>query len=323
MTDPRTAAADWVERLSDDASEGDHRAFDRWAADADNADAYAEMARVRRTVSDFADAPGLQSLRHAALARVARRTARRRAAWPAVAAAAMLAAVAIGLPLALTRQETTPPADSASAVYATAVGQKMDVMLADGSRVTLDTATRLRVAYTRDQRRLILERGQAMFAVAKGQPRRFVVDAGGQEVVAHGTEFSVRYDPGGVRVTLVEGRVSVASRGAGTVAMKPADVLTAGPAGVTLRHDPAAIRSLANWRAGMVVVEDRPLSEVVAEMNRYAARPMLLDPDAGGIRISGSFRAGDIAPFVAVLRLGFPVDARVQADGRTVISRRR
>lgn len=323
MTERNLAAARWAERLSEAPTEADHRAFDRWVLEADHAEAYDQAVYVRRTAVDLADAPEFQVLRHAALARAARGSLRRRALWPAFAAAAGLAAVAIGLPVSLgTRDKSASIAVAAPTTYQTAIGQKLNVTLEDGSRVTLDTGTRLHVAYTAATRRLVLERGQAIFEVAKGQPRRFVVDAGGQEVVAHGTEFSVRYDPGGVKVTLIEGRVSVRSRGAGAVAMRPADVLTAGPAGVSLRHDPGAVAAAANWRAGLVIVEDRPLSEVVAEMNRYAATPLTLDPAAANIRISGSFRAGDVGPFVEALRLGFPVDARVAADGRTELSLR-
>jgi transmembrane sensor len=327
MTERRFAAARWAERLSDEASEADYRAFDQWSGESENAAVYEESIRVRRIASDLADAPELQSLCHAALARAARGARRRRVAWPtfaaAAAAAAALGAVAIGLPAALgPRNEPTAVVTANPTTYETAVGQKLEVALEDGSRVTLDTGTRVHVAYSGDARRLILERGQAMFTVAKGQRRRFIVDAGGQEVVAHGTEFSVRYDPGGVKVTLIEGRVSVRSRGVGAVAMRPADVLTAGPAGVSLRHDPAAIATATSWRFGMVVVEDRPLTEVVAEMNRYATTPMVVDPAAGRIRISGSFRAGDVGPFVEALKLGFPVDARIRANERTELSLR-
>lgn len=311
MTDAeRLAAARRVERMAD--GRGDAGLREPPGA------AVAEMLRARRLAADAADAPALQAMRRETLSRAARSLARARR-WPSVGLAAA-AIAAVGLPLAL-RSTPSPPA-AASTIYATGVGQRLTVALADGSRVTLDTGSRVRVAYSASERRLVLEAGQAMFEVAKRQPRPFVVAARDREVVAHGTAFDVRLDAALLRVALVEGRVSVGSPGRGAVAMQPADVLTATASNVVVRHDEAAVAAITSWRDGRIEAEDLPLATVAAEMSRYLPRPVVVEPEVAVLRISGSFRAGDAAAFVDALQLGFPVDARRRADGATVLKRR-
>ncbi|WP_198526918.1 FecR domain-containing protein, partial [Sphingomonas sp. Ant20] len=166
----------------------------------------------------------------------------------------MLAAAAcatVVAPLALWRfADDTPAVQVAETpVYRTATRQRLMVTLSDGSRLTLDTDTRVRMAYTRTERRLVLERGQALFEVAKHQTRPFVVTAGAQAVTAHGTAFDVRLETSAVRVALLEGLVSVAGKGAPG---KPVAWCrtTSSP------HRPAACRfatcpaTLSGWQAG-------------------------------------------------------------------------
>jgi len=97
-----------------------------------------------------------------------------------------------------------------SGVYATELGERRTVPLQDGSMVTLDAKSRVRVRYTERERTVALEEGQARFAVAKDALRPFRVHARDQTVVALGTQFDVELVPGAVRVTLIEGHVAVA-----------------------------------------------------------------------------------------------------------------
>ena len=99
--------------------------------------------------------------------------------------------------------------------YVTGVGEQRLVVLQDGTRMSLNTATRVRVELARAQRTVKVEGGEALFEVAKDARRPFVVQAAGTEVVATGTAFVVRFSPGGkgvgdaLAVTLVEGQVVV------------------------------------------------------------------------------------------------------------------
>jgi len=205
-------------------------------------------------------------------------------------------------------------------VYSTKVGDQQQVTLDDGSRMTLNTDTRVRVKVSADQRNVEVMQGEALFEVAKDPHRPFVVHAGGSEVVAVGTVFSVRLADGGehladaLAVTLVEGKVVVrADPSAWTsalapqtpVQMNPGDRVRLAKATPTGNGRPKEqldrppIDQLLAWKRSEAVFDDVALSDAVAEMNRYSRTPIALVGDASlsKLRVSGSFRTGDNAGF--------------------------
>ncbi|HYG28420.1 MAG TPA: FecR domain-containing protein, partial [Caulobacteraceae bacterium] len=98
------------------------------------------------------------------------------------------------------------------AIRGTALGERRVVALEDGSRVELNTDSRIEVAYAEDQRRIVLLKGEALFEVAKDPSRPFVVMANGAEVRAIGTAFNIRLREKLVELTVTEGVVSVKER---------------------------------------------------------------------------------------------------------------
>ncbi len=209
-----------------------------------------------------------------------------------------------------------------SDTYATNVGEQRTVILKDGTRMSLNTATRVQVSLASAQRTVRVEEGEALFEVAKDAHRPFVVQVADREVVAHGTVFSVRFTlasligADALDVTLVEGQVSVrTARGeddkAGEtkpILLKPGDRLRLseqggeGPKGArreTTQMDRPNVDQLVAWRRNEAVFDDVPLSDAVAEMNRYSRQPIVLigDDSGNGVRISGLFRTGDNVGF--------------------------
>jgi len=203
--------------------------------------------------------------------------------------------------------------------FRTGVGQTATVRLRDGSVVTLDTDTVLRARLTEDRRSIRLSRGQAFFKVAKDASRPFVVAAGDKLVTATGTAFTVRVEKEQVEVTLVEGRVRVeeaprpvrapapltASRAAPPVEstdMNPGSKLVA----VEDKHwtlDRVDTSKATSWMEGQLIFEDRPLGEVVAELNRYSDRKIIIaDAAVAGTPITGAFATGDVEGFVSAVR---------------------
>ncbi|WP_312487335.1 FecR family protein [Sphingomonas sp.] len=326
MSDPRMlAAAEWVDRL--DSADADTSArFEAWRADPANAAAWRAADAARLSAVALADHPDLLALRHAAVARAVRdQSYRARHRFWAMAAAAC-AVLAVPVLWTVRSDRTAGSTIAAQPVYRTDVGQRLAVTLPDGSRLTLNTASQVHLAYTPTERRLILDRGQALFEVAKHQSRPFVVVGGGQAVTAHGTAFDVRVRPGTTRVALIEGRVTVAPaarpRDLGR-AMVVDDILTATLAGVSIRHVPGEAGMLASWSEGRLVFADQSLASAIAEMNRYTDRPItVVDPRAAALRISGSFRTGEIEPFLSALQSGFPVTVGRSETGAIRISYR-
>ncbi len=216
-----------------------------------------------------------------------------------------------------------------SDTYATNVGELRTVILEDGTRMSLNTSTRVRVALASSKRTVSVEEGEALFEVAKDPRRPFVVRVSDREVIALGTVFSVRLTPTGeigreaLDVTLIEGQVSVraASRASDKAAetrpvlLKPGDRLRLSEPGgraakgsqrVTMQMDRPHVYQLMAWRRSEAVFDDVPLSDAVTEMNRYSRQPIVVvgDESFKGLRISGLFRTGDNVAFaraVAVL----------------------
>jgi len=204
-----------------------------------------------------------------------------------------------------------------ASTYATDVGEQRVVVLKDGSRLRLDTNTAVKVRLGARERRIDLVRGQALFEVAHDTTRPFRVMAGQAEVVALGTRFDVRRDGAAVRVTLLQGRVSVvAHNAAGKVLLTPGQQVTAGKA---LGHPRAVdVQTAVDWTSGRLVFQDTPLPAAIAEVNRYSRTPVVLQaPRAAGVTVSGAFDGGDVDAFVAAMSELHGL--RAKSDGQTII----
>jgi transmembrane sensor len=239
-----------------------------------------------------------------------RTTPPRRRAWP-VAAAAAIAVLALAGGW-IWHGFVVVEAGS----HATALGDVQTVSLADGSRTTLASDSRIDVRLSRRERRVDLHHGEAIFDAAKDTRRPFVVEAAGHQVVAVGTRFSVRRDGEALRVVVTEGVVRLeAAPGDGPP--RPATLLPAGSIasarrdGVLVRTLPLAeAEQLLDWRSGLLVFRDTSLADAAMEFNRYNARKIVIGDDhVGDLRIGGSFRWENAEAFVRLLEQGFPVRA--------------
>lgn len=191
----------------------------------------------------------------------------------------------------------------------TGVGEQKTINLGDGTRIELNTATRLVVKYDAKTRVVELKSGEAYFSVAH-EPRPFVVKAGNRKVIAVGTSFTVRRDQSAddsVTVTLIDGRVAVAPvGGANALPLEPiaeVNVLSAGERLQISRHarttvDTPSIDRITGWMRGHLIFDHTPLGEAVSELNRYSARRLsLASAETGQIPISGTFRVSDSVSF--------------------------
>lgn len=205
-------------------------------------------------------------------------------------------------------------------LYHTEIGALQAVSLTDGSKVTLDTNTRIHVDVTQTERRVDLEQGEAYFEVAKDLARPFVVIAGDKRIVAVGTQFSVRNERGVVRVIVTEGSVQV-ERGAGDtmrhmMQLQAGSIARAGADAVLVEDQPISeLEQLLSWRTGRLSFDDSPLADAVAEFNRYNTRRIVIvDPAVAAIRVGGSFRATNIDAFVRLIASDFPITATRQGQ---------
>lgn len=255
--------------------------------------------------------PAMDMLRRDALARVTAKPRFGRTLTPVWGWAAAAMAI-VTLPAAAWQMYGASKHGSVPSgqVYRTNAAQRLTATLEDGSRLTLNVGSQVRVVFDDGERRLILDKGQALFEVAKDRLRPFLVVAGSRVVTAHGTMFDVRREPTAIQIALIEGKVSVSSdaQPGSAVAMVPDDVLVATNGALSLSHVPGRALALAGWQDGNLIFVDQTLGEAVAEMNRYGAQRLeVADADTAALRISGSFRIGQLQPFLDALELGFPV----------------
>jgi transmembrane sensor len=212
--------------------------------------------------------------------------------------------------------------------YSTAVGGLATVALADGSKVTLNTDTRIRVSLNAKERAVELERGEAFFVVAKDASHPFVVRAGDKQVTAVGTQFSVRREVDDVEVVVAEGRVNLTS-GASNARRLPTS-LGAGAIARTLNAQVlvreqrvSEAEQRLSWRNGFVTFHDTTLADAVAEFNRYTVRKIVIeDTSIAGLRVGGNFRSNDADAFLWLIQRGFPITVE-QDGGRVLLKERR
>lgn len=291
--------------------------WEAWlAADPTHSEAFGAVQSTWHNFEKVRAEPGLIALREAAF-----RRGRSLKRWKALGGAAVLAAsvalVVVGLPLLGSAEphlylHTTARIEAPAGIEAfqaqeqqTTVGERRVITLADGSIVTLDTDTAVHVAMSPTSRLVMLSRGRAFFEVAKDPSRPFIVFAGDKRIMAVGTAFDVELGNDHVEVVLREGKVRVEgaptddlngttskSKSVEAADLVPGTRLKASSrAGWTLAK--ADVPKDLSWLSGQLVFNQRPLGEVVTEMNRYSLKKITLgDASLATVPISGVFAAG-------------------------------
>ncbi|MBL8268146.1 FecR family protein [Steroidobacter sp.] len=204
----------------------------------------------------------------------------------------------------------------------TEIGEQRILTLEDGTRIFLNTDTRVVLDYNAQRRAVELKSGEAYFDVAKRGPEwPFVVIAGEKQINAVGTAFVVRRDADRLLVTLVEGKVTVNEARhpeAGIVKLTPGQRLTVA-AQLPPRVDEPPLEKVTSWRTGFLDLPIMPLSEAVAEMNRYSQEPIrLASPEDGEVEVSGVFRTGDNRSFAHAVAESYGFRVVMEKGGITL-----
>jgi len=210
--------------------------------------------------------------------------------------------------------------------YYTAIGQQSSYRLEDGSTISLNTSSRLKVDFSDGMRAVWLLQGEANFQVAKDVQRPFVVHVGNGLVRAVGTAFNIRLAGGATDVTVTEGRIKVYAdvgekgdlflNGANkALDSKQVAELDAGKAvrynkviEVVAPVSPQEIERKLAWQQGSLIFEGETLQVALEEIERYTERQlMIIDPSIEKTRIGGHFKTNDIEALLAALDKGFGI----------------
>ncbi len=312
-------ARHWIARLaSGDITEEQMRELREWlAAAADHRRVFADEKRLWRQVEPLgarlaaslpsqlhaagtADWPTSSTSKHSGrplasgAVRVHAADARRRARWRMGVAGGALAACLV-LAVTLGNPFTRLRAD-----YTTGVGEITRATLPDGSSAVLNTSSAIAIHFTSDERRIDILKGEAWFDVRPNKSRPFRVHAASGVAEAVGTKFSVAERDDGAVVQVTKGIVAVSAvpDTSGHVERVTAGMRVYYSAGHAptraARCDEAAE---AGWRDGRIFIQDQPLMDALAELDRY--RPghiLLLDAAHADSRVSGVFTINALDP---------------------------
>lgn len=225
---------------------------------------YARLDRVWGAMGDASVAAGMHGsatvLSLGARATSYRERMGRR--WLSGAIAASLAVLAIGT---IGDWPTRLRADAM-----TAAGEQCDITLTDGSVVKLNSASAVAIEYGAGKRTIDLLKGEAAFIVAADPARPFTVIAGNGSTTALGTRFNIRRKGDDTDVTVTEHSVRITGpdRGGSAATVHEGQSVRYGQSGIGLPHAVDTDMAMA-WTRGSLVFVDRPLGEVVAELDRY------------------------------------------------------
>ena len=213
------------------------------------------------------------------LHKIERRVAPRSWGVWAVAASLLLISALVMLQLPLLQRLNSD--------VATAVGERRQIQLADGSRLTLDSASAVDVDLRGPVRTLRLVQGQVFIEVTHdGRP--FVVNIDQAQVQVLGTRFSVSRGRNHDEVVLLKGKVEVSSGGDKRM-LAPGERVTLNGSRLDQVEKVDAERRLA-WREGQLRVRDVPLRQVLEQLAEYqGGRLLYIDEQLGQRPVSASF----------------------------------
>jgi transmembrane sensor len=218
-------------------------------------------------------------------------------------------------------------------VYSTAVGEQRSVQLMDGSVISINATSRLRVSYSEQAREIFLESGQAIFIVSKDEARPFRVHAGNSVVQAVGTKFDVRRRSDRVSIAVIEGIVQIttdAPEALETAKLEELDRATrvaAGEAvsvvnsGLVTPPIPINVADVSAWQQRRLVFADNTLAEISEEFARYNRKPyMRVEGEAlRARRFSGVFDAD--SPEALLAYLAADKSLEVEREGDEIVIR--
>jgi transmembrane sensor len=329
----REEAANWIVCLEEGISDAQMSELKAWlAADEAHRSALIRMAEEWDAFDALSELAEILPLRT--------ESARTRFAFAgAVLAAVAVCALAVGLYFAFWPSVDSGSAASLAAAHPSAasisapgtesseertlrtdVGQRLTAQMPDGSSIALNTNTELTVRFSKDERLVILEKGEASFSVAHDTSRPFRVRAGERTVQAVGTVFNVRREDGAnVRVSVTEGVVKVIDRPEAKredLFVRAGQRAEIGEATASIqRVDPSRLDAAQAWQRGVLIYQGETLEDVIADVSRYTSVRFEIEDDAiRQRRVGGVFRTGDVDGLLLALRETFGIEPHRQGD---------
>ncbi|WIO74798.1 FecR domain-containing protein [Porticoccaceae bacterium LTM1] len=329
-----------VARLfSGEVSEEDIQRVESWrSANQENQQEFMDSLHLHARMEGLSNHPDICAIAAPIENDLASKSAKESRRWPRLSmVAGLLLIVTAGLNF-LWSEFQSPHSNSSFQRYVTRVGEQKTIELKDGSLITLNTATRLLVEITDDQRQVILEWGEAFFDVASDPERPFIVNVDSRTVSVLGTQFNLMKEQDKFTLAVLEGEVAIHHKTEKPDTTSPLLAAEAGEAvkrhsstqyrvkaGVVTEyqfddnlisaHHPDNLEGYVGWRAGLLRFSDEPLYRVVKELNRYSAKKILIeDVDIMGLKIYASVKVNKINSALMDLERVLPIHIEHYVD---------
>lgn len=204
-------------------------------------------------------------------------------------------------------------------VIVTAIGEREQIVLADGTTIDINTDTQLRLALYGFTRKATIEHGEASFKIGSERFRAFEVHAGNGAIQHIGTEFNVARENGKTTVAVLDGAVEIRLENQYQIAIaRGGQQLSYTEQGLS-DISQADTEVVTAWRKNRLIFRDTPLNEVLQQINRYHARSVRLgEPQLSNLKVSGEFNAEDREGLIHALKNLFPLRSS-EIDDMTVL----
>lgn len=230
---------------------------------------------------------------------------------------------------------------SNSHIYTTNIGESRQYSLPDGSKILLNSNSKVEVVYSETTRTINLLYGEGQFNVTKDINRPFTVIAGRKSFTALGTIFNIeKSNEMDMELIVTEGMVLISDASLDKQQLKERMILEQQKIqsrDIITSHEKANIENMRNqhvsnltalqlstnlaWQQGMLIFDGQPLIEVLQEVSRYTDIQFeILSSDIANIEISGTYNTGDVKSLLFSLTHNFNVEYKYNATNTVQLS---
>lgn len=211
--------------------------------------------------------------------------------------------------------------------YVAAVGKKETVLLSDGTRLVLNTNTKIDIKYTFFKREIVMQHGEIYIDTGDDKEsligrRAFWVKTRQAGLEAIGTRFAVKQSADTTRLHVAEGIVAIHAANKQPVNAYAHETYTITDA----KHLPVKVTALTmdpvGWVDNVLVAKHMRLEDFAAELSSYSHHPIYCDANAKDFKVSGIYQLDPgepVGPILKVIVRTFPVKLAQQQDDSILI----
>lgn len=192
--------------------------------------------------------------------------------------------------------------------FHTGIGEQKTFDLVDGSKVTLNNQSHMKLAINQKSRKVQLLAGEVLFDVATDIKRPFDIETHDGMIRVLGTQFSVNRYAESTLVTVIEGRVALGEKPFEKDIFVPAQVLTQsqqqtlGNAIKGIEPRQVDVKSELAWQDHQLIVRNDTLSNVLADLEKaFPVKFVIMTPALGEKRITAVLNLSDLDQVLLVL----------------------